>query len=144
LAVSLQTDFTQDDKCAFNSTLITEHYHCSNAVNVVRRGGNEISCCNLDASKRCEIIYNKLKNIALPSFDVEDDLLDMPHGVMVKIQHGGLLGLNSLINNTSENEIDDISKLVLDSENKFSNLNDIPYGLTIDFITSHKIKRRRK
>ncbi len=139
------TDFIQDDKCAFNSTLISEHYNCSNATNVVRRGGNEVSCCNVDASKKCEYVYNKLKKTAIIAFDdvVDDDLLNMPHGVMVKIQHGGLLGINKLVNQ-DESTITDISKLISDSELQFKTLDEIPYVSTIDFITSYKIRKRRK
>ncbi len=142
--VSFDTDFTQDDKCAFCNTLITEHYSCSNASNVVRRGGNEISCSVPEASKKCEIIYKSLKQVAAPAFDVDDDLLNMPHGIMVKIQHGGLLGLNAIVTGTSENKISDISKLITDTEIKFKNFDSIPYESTINFITSYKVRARRK
>ncbi len=142
--VLINTDFTQDDKCAFYSTLISEHYSCSNATNVVRRGGSEVSCCNIDASKKCDYVYNKLKKNAITAFDVvDDDLLNMPHGVMVKIQHGGLLGINKLLNE-QDDKITDISKLISDSEIKFKTLDDIPYESTIDFITSYKVRKRRK
>ncbi|MFV2059368.1 MAG: hypothetical protein ACC653_01720 [Gammaproteobacteria bacterium] len=142
--VSLDTDFTQNDKCAFSNTLITGHYSCSNATSVVRRGGNEISCGVIDASRKCENIYNKLKEIAAPVFDVDDDLLTMPHGIMVKIQHGGLLGLNTIVNGDSDNTISDISKLILATENKFNDFNDFPYESTINFMTSYKVRSRRK
>lgn len=142
--VAVETDFTQKDKCAFYSTLISEHYSCANASNVVRRGGSEISCCIPNASKKCEIVYKQLKKITAPVFEVDDDLLNMPHGVMVKIQHGGLLGLNALINGDSENTIQDISKLISDSEIKFKVLEDIPYESTIDYITGYKVRNRRK
>jgi len=140
---TLDTDFTQDDKCAFSSTLITEHFCCANASNVVRRGGSEISCCDQAASKKCQLVYGELKKIAAPAFDTNDDLLNMPHGVMVKIQHGGLLGLNHL-NDNSDNSISDISKLISDSEIKFKVLEDIPYESTIDYITGYKVRNRRK
>lgn len=142
--VSLETDFTQDDKCAFSSTLITEHYSCANANNVVRRGGNEISCCNKNASEKCELVYKKLKEIAISAFEVDDDLLEMPHGVMVKIQHGGLLGINALLFSESNKNISNISKLISDCEIKFTNFNNIPYESTVSFMTSYKIRSRRK
>ncbi|VAW91306.1 hypothetical protein MNBD_GAMMA22-2699 [hydrothermal vent metagenome] len=140
----LQTDFTQDDKCSFCCTLITEHYSCAKAINVVRRGGSEISCGSLDLSKKCEIVYNNFKKIATPVFDIDDDLLDMPHAVKVKIQHGGLLGLNNIVFNESTDSISDISKLILESEKHFKSLDAFPYESTLDYITSYKVRRRRK
>ncbi len=140
----LQTDFTQDDKCSFSCTLITEHYSCAKATNVVRRGGNEISCCSFDLSKKCEIVYNNLKKISIPAFGVNDDLLEMPHGVKVKIQHGGLLGLNNIVSDDVTDFISDISKLILDSEKQFKSLDTFPYESTLDYITSYKVRRRRK
>ncbi len=138
----LQTDFTQDDKCSFSCTLITEHYSCAKATNVVRRGGNEISCCSFDLSKKCEAVYNNFKKIAISAFD--DGLLEMPHAVKVKIQHGGLLGLNNIISDGETNFIPDISKLILDSEKQFKSLDAFPYESTINYITSYKVRQRRQ
>jgi hypothetical protein len=142
--VSPDTDFTQKDKCVFSNTLITGHYSCSNATNVVRRGGSEISCSVFESAKKCEIIYNHLKAVAAPAFDVNDDLLNMPHGIMVKIQHGGLLGLNAIVNDVSDKTISDITKLIVSIEKKYNNFNDIPYESTINHMTGYKVRSRRK
>jgi len=139
----LETDFTQDDKCVFSSTLITEHFSCEYATSVVRRGGSEISCGKITASKQCEVVYNNLKKVAVSALDVDDDLLHLPHGVMVKIQHGGLLGLNALIHEESTS-ISNISELITESKNEFKALDAIPYESTLNYITSYKVRRRRQ
>ena len=89
-----------ENKCAFSQTLIGGQFACAHAEPVVRRGGAEIACRSADASQRCATLMQCLKDAALPAFGVEDDLLSMPHSVLVKIQFGGLLGVQRLLDTT--------------------------------------------
>jgi len=72
--------------CPFSSTLVQEDFACTNARPIVRRGGAEIACAAEAAHARCQRFFQRLKDVALPEFGVEDDLLKMPHSVLVKIQ----------------------------------------------------------
>ena len=84
-------------KCAFSNTLITKQFGCEKGEQVTRRGGPDVACTSEEAHLRCEKLFQQMKAAALPAFGVEDDLLSMPHSVLVKIQIGGLLGLQRLL-----------------------------------------------
>jgi hypothetical protein len=129
--------------CPFGSTLVTETFHCVHADQVVRRGGAEIVCQNVAAYVRCTTLFHKLKDVALPEFDVEDDLTTMPHSVLQKIQFGGLLGLQQLTIGQASDTIADIASLVDALEKKLGALDDLPYNDLVSFITEYKLKRRR-
>jgi len=131
-------------KCAFSNTLVTNQYGCALGRPVARRGGPDVVCGTEAAHQRCEELFQKLKAVALPAFDVEDDLLAMPHSVLVKIQHGGLSGLNRLVQiETSTEEIQNIHALVDRAIDQFSSLDAIPYPELVDAMTTYKLKRRR-
>ena len=129
--------------CPFGSTLVAEVCHCIHADQVVRRGGAEIVCQDAVAYARCTELFQQLKNVALPEFEVEDDLTTMPHSVLQKIQFGGLLGLQQLITQQPADTVADIAGLLDGSETKFGTLDDLPYNELVATITVYKLKRRR-
>ena len=129
--------------CPFGSTLVSEACGCRHAEQVVRRGGAEIICQDNAAHSRCVDLFERLKQAALPEFDVEDDLTAMPHSVLQKIQFGGLLGLQTLVAGQVTDTVADIVKLVDATEAKYHDLDKFPYEELVAFITSYKLKRRR-
>ena len=129
--------------CPFGSTLVTETCHCVHAEQVVRRGGAEIICQKEVAYARCTELFQHLKNVALPEFEVEDDLTTMPHSVLQKIQFGGLMGLQQLITQQPTDTVADVAELLGTLETKFGTLDDLPYNELVSSITEYKLKRRR-
>jgi hypothetical protein len=133
----------EEHKCAFSAPLITQEYGCANAKPVTRRGGPDVACVSEDAHRRCEELFERLKSAALPAFGVEDDLLSMPHSVLQKIQYGGLLGLQRLLQRHDE-VVRDVDALVSDTVARYSKLDAIPYGDIVDDMTGYKLRGRRR
>ncbi len=81
----------------------------------------------------------------MPAFGVEDDLLSMPHSVLVKIQFGGLLGLRRLLENGADGsgDVTNIHNLVGRAIEKHGSLEAIPCQAFVGDMTSYKLKRRR-
>jgi len=103
----------EQHKCPFSAPLTGHQFGCTHAQEVIRRGGTEIDCTAMSAHARCEQLFHRMKAAALPAFGVEDDLLSMPHSVLVKIQYGGLLGLQRLMNDAATTDrVEDIDRLV--------------------------------
>jgi hypothetical protein len=132
-------------KCPFGAPLVTHQFGCSKAQEVVRRGGAEIDCTDADATTHCEQLFVRLKAAVLPAFGVEDDLLSMPHSVLVKIQHGGLLGLQRLLAGTPTPEecVADVSALVREAVARYGQADAIPCDQLIADVTGFKPRARR-
>ncbi len=135
-----------ENKCAFSQTLIGGQFACTQAEPVVRRGGAEIACRSADASQRCATLMQCLKDTALPAFGVEDDLLSMPHSVLVKIQFGGLLGVQRLLDATrgDADSVTDINALVEEALHEFGAMDAVPCAGIIEDMTGFKPRRRGK
>jgi hypothetical protein len=130
--------------CPFGATLVSENFGCRNAAAIVRRGGAEIGCTSDAAHARCRTLFRKLKETALPAFGVADDLLQMPHSVLVKIQYGGLLGLQRIVDPALQaGAIEDVDRLVTSAAEHFPSLEDIPYAELCDDIIGYRLPRRR-
>lgn len=129
--------------CPFGSTLVTETCACVHAEQVVRRGGAEIVCQDDAAYSRCSNLFQHLKQVALPAFDVEDDLTTMPHSVLQKIQFGGLLGLQTLVTDHAPDQVANVASLLDEVEAKLGNIDNLPVDELLPYITEYKLKRRR-
>jgi hypothetical protein len=131
----------EEHKCAFSAPLITHQFGCNKAAEVTRRGGPDIACTDGAAAARCEALFSRLKVVALPAFGVEDDLLSMPHSVLVKIQYGGPLGLQRLLGEPGADRVEDIDRLAVTIEGKFGEA--IPVDAVVPDITAYKPRARR-
>lgn len=136
----------QDLICPFSATLVKDDFGCHQTSKIIRRGGSEIACNRADAHQRCTVLFQRLKDTALPAFGVEDDLLKVPHGVLVKIQFGGLLGLQRISSNseTAANGIQDIDALLESSIRTYGSADGIPFSSICEDMTTYKLTRRRK
>ena len=132
-----------EHKCPFSAPLVTRQFGCACSQEVIHRGGTEINCTDAVAHARCDLLFQRMKAAALPAFGVEDDLLSMPHSVLVKIQYGGLLGLQRLLRAASQTgeRIDDIQTLVAEASLRYSDA--VPCALLVDDITAFKPRARR-
>ena len=132
--------------CPFGTPLIKQDFGCEHAKEIIRRGGTEIACQQSDMHKLCRTLHETVKAAALQDMDMEDDLLTLPHNVLVKIQYGGLLGLQTLVTNGSQphNNISNIASLVSSAITEFNGVGEIPLDTISKTIIDYKVQRRGK
>ena len=132
--------------CPFSAPLVKNDFSCNYAQEIIRRGGAEIACQDQHAHSRCSELHNTIKTAALQAMNLEDDLLSLPHSVLIKIQYGGLTGLKVLIEDSvqTDSRVDDIVSLVSKAMDKFTTLDAIPMASITATIMDYKAQRRRK
>jgi len=132
--------------CPFSAPLVRNDFGCSHAKEIVRRGGAEIACQQDEAHAVCAGLHGRMKASALAAMDLEDDLLTLPHNVLVKIQYGGVLGLHALTAGSPppDGRVDDIAALVSSAVESFQQLDDIPLDIINQTIIAFKTRRRGK
>jgi hypothetical protein len=131
----------EEYKCAFSAPLVAGQFGCAHAQHVTRRGGPDVACTVRAAHERCAQLFERLKAVALPAFGVEDDLLSMPHSVLVKIQAGGLLGLLRLQTGAHAETVTDINSLV--EQTTRTGIAACPVEQLVGDITGYKLRRRK-
>jgi hypothetical protein len=116
------------------------------AVEVVRRGGAEYDCSDADAHRRCTTLFAGLKQAGLAAFEVADDLTQMPHSVLVKIQVGGLTGLRRVLDPAADADapIADVAALVTQAEGTYGGLQQLPLAQFTDDMLGCKLERRTR
>jgi hypothetical protein len=131
-------------KCAFSGALIGKQYGCQYALEVTRREGPSIACTSDSMHQKCAVLLAEMKAAALPHFGYEDDLTQMPHSVLMKIQSGGLAGLQKhLQGTTSLAAVENIEQLVIEAEKRYADLSAVPFSKFTQDIVDFKLRRRR-
>ncbi len=132
-------------KCPFNQTLRSEAFACVHAAAITRRDGPDVCCTSQSAQERCSVLFEEMKRSALPAFGVADDPQQMPYSVVVKVQFGGLLGLQRHLGMVSPDpaRVDNIDALVEGAIEIHGSLADVPYADLTGDISAYKVKRRR-
>lgn len=135
--------FMEEYKCAFNATLLSDHFACPQGERVARRAGPDTACRAHASHERCAALFARLRQAAVPAFGCEDDLLSMPHSVLVKIQFGGLAGLQRLVTGADESVVTDIDGLVARAAAKFGAIESVPCDELVEDMTTYLLRRRR-
>jgi hypothetical protein len=129
--------------CPFSATLVKKDFACRYATEIIRRGGAEIACASEAGYADCCAIHNTVKVEALNAMGLEDDLLSLPHSVLVKIQFGSLLALQAETG-SGETGVKDIYSLIATVNKIFKDHSQLPFDVINTAISNYKISRRSK
>lgn len=134
-----------DLHCPFSAPVVKKDAGCACAQEVIRRGGAEVACQDEAAHKRCNELYLRIKAESLALMGAEDDLLTLPHSVLVKVQYGGLAGLQSLLDTQADatEQIKNITGLVAEVKDKFNGLENLPFAAISQAVMDFRVSRRR-
>ncbi len=130
-------------RCVFEKAINSRICNCIKAqrFNLADREG--VACTSVYGLQRCSQLLSHLRKNArfvLQRLDVNDALA---HAEEIKIQNGGLLGLQSQVENQADKTVKDIDNLITMAEDKFKHLENLPYSQLMQVITAYQIRNRR-
>ena len=130
-------------KCAFSGALMGKQFGCQSTLEVTRRDGPSMACTDELMHSKCALLMERMREVAIPQFGFADDLSQMPHSVVMKIQQGGLSGLQKLIRDTNNIEsVSNIQPLVIEAEQRYGDFATIPINDFVDDMINYKLRRR--
>jgi hypothetical protein len=134
-----------DLKCPFKRVLLPGDFGCRHATVVTRREGPDIACGSAPAQSLCAEVLTRLKQQGLPALGHTDDLTELPHGVAMKVQMGGLLGLQRLAGVAAADPkvVADVGGVVTAAVERYRGAPAIPYADLIEDMSAFHLKRRR-
>ena len=135
----------RNNRCVFALPQIAEDFSCQYGELVTRRAGPDIACSSDRMCQLCSNLYEQFKIAGLAAFEYEDDLTQVPHSVWVKIQYGGLLGLqNTLDLQAGQTAVANIATLVEQAVQNYECLERLPYQDIVPVMREFRMRRRRK
>lgn len=105
--------------------------------------GCSVTCASLDAFGQCEQLLEHMINAAQFALHYVEGTDSLTHGKLMRVQHGGLQGLQVLVEET-EQPISDIHALLNKAIAHYGAIEDIPAESLLPYIKAHENKRRKK
>ena len=136
----------EDLRCPFRQVLLPGDFACRHAEVVTRREGPDIACHASETHGRCGEVLARLKEVGLPALGHTDDLTELPHGVAMKVQMGGLLGLQRLLDPgaSASGVVGDVGALVGQAVARYVSSASVPYEDLVPAMAAYQLKRRRR
>lgn len=129
-------------KCPYQNLIISEEFACHLGQAVTARNTPQIHCRSEPALDLCRRIYDHFKAVGLPALGMEDDLATTPHSVYVKIQGGGLRGLQERLDTGPPSGTPDIHGLIQAATGGGEQTDQLPYAELIPSMLAQQSRRR--
>ncbi len=128
--------------CPFEKAILCGCCRCSLAAkhNIAER--EAVSCNFMPSLELCLKLHHLLREKALFSLKLTHLQEKLPHGKEMKIQCGGLVGLEKAISGLEE--VADISILVSKAIHVFGELEALPYSEIVQSVSSFAIRQRHQ
>ncbi len=115
--------------CTFEKSVLTRCVGCVHSDRVQIAEREAVTCRNAASLSRCEELHGYLRHgFAFALGKLHDDEV-LSHAQEMRVQCGGLKGLQYVLNDTAE--VSDVAALLEGAIRKWGDLADIPYSLVI-------------
>ncbi len=132
------------NRCVFEKALLTRRFGCSQVARINIGEREAAGCSNMNALDTCTRLLDQMHsnaNFALGMTHVNGPL---PHAREMKVQCGGLLGLESVIYETEHPDgTMDIFGLIAKAIHIYEQLDQLPYSLLVKHIVHFEGRPRR-
>jgi len=130
--------------CIFEKALLSTCCTCSQSqrIHIAEREG--MSCLTPFSQQQCHELLNCLCDSAQFALKLRKVEIPLPHGKLLKIQCGGLQGLQTAVHIELEGKpVKDIHHLVQQALVLFGEVKYFPYPAIVRFITHYRARQRR-
>lgn len=132
-----------DLPCVYEKAILQQCCQCHRArhFNLAERIG--VACTNTAEQKRCQVFLELMQQKSVFALQLPgQDGTDLPHAKKIKIQCGGIIGLQSLFPGTDPEK--DVSALLDESLHRHKDLQSLPYEELVRSVVSFEGRRRKR
>ncbi len=98
-------------RCPFERLLVANTHACAHALNVTRREGAGVDCSASDFHTCCTTLQQHFEKWGAEAFGEIEDRTQVSHSTLLKIQVGGLEGVNQQLGLTPDAATADVGAL---------------------------------
>lgn len=130
--------------CAFEKGILSLKCRCAyqHMFRLADRHG--VGCRDALMQQNCTSFLNHLRQQTRFVFKINIDG-PLPHNKELKVQNGGMLGVQKLLlNNAPDNEVDNIAGLMMQSIELYGSIENIPYNRIMPSVTGYQTRPKRR
>jgi hypothetical protein len=130
--------------CPFEKAILTRRCNCDRARRLHVAEREVMACISPAAQADCQVLLELLRKSASFTLKLTQVKGPLPHAKEIKVQIGGLLGLQRLVTveDPPRGEVGNIYALVKRAQAEFGNLIDLPFHEIVPSIATFQGRRR--
>jgi len=132
------------DRCCFEKSITAKRCSCQYAIKFLLASREGVKCNNLKSKKKCVLFLTTLREHARFSLKLTKIDGPLPHKKEIKIQVGGLLGLQSSIKYIDDKNIPNIVELLKNATSEYQTIEKYPYDYIIQSVVNFEIRTKHK
>jgi hypothetical protein len=133
-------------RCVLEKALNTRKVTCSHAERFCLADREGVGCKTDAAQYRCQALLTRMRDGARFALQMTHIGGPLPHNKEIKVQAGGLLGLQAQLfpERHDSDEVDDVFGLLNAADARFGAIADFPYQDIVQYIARYKNRTRRR
>jgi hypothetical protein len=140
-----ETLFSIDSlSCVFRKPVLSRCCACSKAdrINIAER--EAVNCTDEKAFAQCKVLAQLLRENSRFALKIQHPFERLPHGQIMRIYCGGLLGLQALLDpgKSDASTVDDVYALASRAYVRYGGFEAIPYTEVVKVIVHYQWRRR--
>ncbi len=132
------------ERCCFEKSITAKRCSCQYAIKFLLASREGVKCNNQESKEKCTTFLTLLREHA--RFALKQTKIDspLPHKKEIKIQIGGLLGLQKATSNADEKNIANIIVLLKEAIAHYQSIEQYPYDDIIQSVVNFEIRSKHK
>ncbi len=129
--------------CVFEKGILSQKCHCAyqQVFRLADRHG--VACQDALRQQHCAVFLDHLRQQTRFIFKIDIDG-PLPHNKEIKVQNGGMLGMQKLmLEDASSEEVEDIAALIQRAIQLYGDIRQVPYNLIMPSVTQYQTRPKR-
>jgi len=132
-------------RCPFEKALNARRCDCSQSQRFLLAGRDGVGCQSRNSQADCLKLLTQMRNKAQFALRVSKVEGSLPHNKEIRVQVGGLLGLQHLLypECKADKRVDDVSRIVSEASGRFGSFDDLPFEQLLKSILAFEGRKKR-
>lgn len=132
--------------CAFEKSVLTNECGCAHAERFCIAEREGVHCRSTSGQSRCLAWLELLREQARFALRTEDERGLLPHGKAIRLQVGGMRGLNRVLRGADQAQapVEDIDGRLAETESRFGTLGAVPFSEVMREVAAYQVRRRSR
>jgi hypothetical protein len=126
--------------CPFGKAILSGCCACPLVARHYIAERESVLCSDMSSRSDCVLLHEMLLHNSSFALKHIHDMEPLTHAQEMKVQCGGLHGLQHAVDGTDE--VADVAALVRAACREFGSLEDLPYSLIVQSVASYKMRKR--
>ena len=132
-------------RCVFEKALCSLGCSCSKAQQFRLADRIGYGCASEAAQKQCSVFIEYLRKQTRFVFKLNEITGPLPHNKEIRVQNGGMLGLQKLVQGEQHQEkVEDIFMLLQNVVKQYGGIDKLPYDVLMQSVMAYKARPKRR